>query len=57
MCFLKEILSWLKYDEKMVSLYNFRSYFFPLGEVNWSFSKLLTRGNNYRKMLVDFFSK
>jgi hypothetical protein len=27
----------------LVSLHNFRSYFFPLGEVNASFSNLLTR--------------
>ena len=29
--------------------------FFPLGEVDGSFSKLLTRANNYRKILSDFF--
>ena len=32
-----------------------RTYFFPLGEVNTSFSNLVTRGNNYRKVLCDFF--
>ena len=43
--------------KKMVSLYNFRSYYFPLDEVNRSFSNLLTRANNYRKMLSDFFEQ
>ena len=43
--------------KKLVSLYNFRSYFFPLGEVNGSFSNLLTRANNYRKTLSDFFEQ
>jgi hypothetical protein len=32
-----------------------RSNFFPLGEVNGSFLKLVTRANNYRKILWDFF--
>ena len=32
-------------------------YFFPFGEVNASFLNLLTRANNYRKFLSDFFSK
>jgi hypothetical protein len=41
--------------KNLVSLHNFRTYFFPLGEVNRSFSKLLTRANNYRKILSDFF--
>ena len=41
----------------MVSLYNFRTYFFPLGEVNASFSNLLTRANNYRNFLSDFFEQ
>ena len=31
-----------------MSLYNFRTYFFPLGEVQASFSNLLTRANNMR---------
>ena len=41
--------------KKSVSLCIFRRYFSPLGEVNGSFSKLLTRANNYRKILSDFF--
>ena len=41
--------------KKLASLYNFRSYFLPLGEINGSFSNLLTRANNYRKILGDFF--
>ena len=41
--------------KKLVSLYNFRSYFFPLDKVNGSFSNLLTTANNYRKILSDFF--
>jgi len=41
--------------KNLVSLYNFRSYFFPPGEVDGSFSNLLTRANNYRKILSDFF--
>ena len=40
---------------KLVSFYNFRTYFFPHGEINASFSNLLTRANNYRKFLLDFF--
>ena len=43
--------------KKMVLLHNLRTYFFPLGEVNASFLNLLTRANNYRKFLSDFFSK
>ena len=31
--------------KKLVSLNNFRTYFFPLGEVNASFLFLLTRAN------------
>ena len=31
-----------------MSLYKFRTYFFPLGEVEASFSNLLTRANNTR---------
>ena len=37
------------------SLYDFRNYIFPLGEVEVSFSNLLTTANNYRKILSDFF--
>ena len=58
----KFVLAILKYinsqnmmKKKLVSLYKFRSYFFPLGEVNGSFSKLLTRANNYKKNLCEFF--
>ena len=39
----------------MASYYDFRRYFFPLGEVDGLFSKLLTTANNYRKNLSDFF--
>ena len=52
---LKYINGYNMMKKKLVSLHNFRSYFFPLGEVNGSFSKLLTRANNYRKILCDFF--
>ena len=31
-----------------MSIYKFRTYFFPLGEVQASFSNLLTRANNTR---------
>jgi hypothetical protein len=41
----------------LVSLTNFRTYFFPLGEVNASFSYLLTRANNYRRFLSGFFKQ
>ena len=41
--------------KNLASLYNFRSYFLPLGEINGSFSNLLTRANNYRKILGDFY--
>ena len=33
------------------------SYFFPPGEVNRSFSNLLTRANNYRIILSDIFKQ
>ena len=58
----KIVLANLKYinsqnmrKKNLASLYNFRSYLFPLGEINRSFSNLLTRANNYRKILGDFF--
>ena len=62
-CFLEKDLSWLvqnvsivKIDENfLVLLYNFRTYFFPLGNFNASISNLLTTANNYRKFLSDFF--
>ena len=41
--------------KKLVSYYDFRHYFFPLGEFDGSFSKSLTRANNYRNFLCDFF--
>ena len=44
-------------EKSVMSLYDFRTYFFPLGEVEVSFSNLLTRANNYRKFLSVFFSK
>ena len=34
--------------KSLKSLYKFRTYFFPLGEVQASFSNLLTRANNMR---------
>ena len=34
----------------------FRCYFFPLSEVDRSFSKLLTRANSYRKFLCFFLA-
>ena len=44
--------------KKLVSVYNFRTYFFPLGEVDVSFSNLLSTAiNNFIKTKVDFFSK
>ena len=33
--------------KKLASYYDFRRYFFPLGEVDGSFSKLLTTANNF----------
>ena len=52
---LKYINGYNMMKKNLVSLHNFRTYFFPLGEVNASFSNLLTRANNYRKFLCDFF--
>ena len=44
--------------KKLVSVYNFRTYFFPLGKVDVSFSNLLSTAiNNFIKPKVDFFSK
>ena len=43
---LKYINSYNMMKKKLVSLYNFRTYFFPLGEVEVSFSNLLTRTNH-----------
>jgi hypothetical protein len=58
----KFVLAHLKYindynmmKKNLVSLHNFRTYFFPLGEFNASFLNLLTTANNYRKILGDFF--
>ena len=42
---------------KDTKLYTFRTYFFPLGEVTASFLNLLTRANNNRKILCDFYTK
>ena len=42
--------------KNLVSLHNFWTYSFPLGEVDTSFLNLLTTANNYRKFLGDFFS-
>ena len=53
----KNINSQKMIKKKLVSLYNFRSNFFPLAEVNGSFLNLLTRANNYRKILSDFFEQ
>ena len=39
----------------MIKKFFWCHYFFPLGEVNTSFSNLLTRANNYRKFLCDLF--
>ena len=52
---LKYINSQNMMKKNLASLFNFRSYFFPLGEINRSFSSLLTRTKNYRKILGDFF--
>ena len=41
--------------KSVMTLYSFRTYFFTLGEVQASFSNLLTTANNYRKFLCDFF--
>ena len=42
-------------EKSVMSLYDFRTYFFSLGEVEVSFSNLLTTANNYTKILSDFF--
>ena len=42
-------------EKSVMSLYSFRTYFFTFGEVQPSFSNLLTTANNYRKILCDFF--
>ena len=52
---LKYINDYNMMKKNLVSLHNFRTYFFPLGEVKASFSYLLTRANNYRRFLCDFF--
>jgi hypothetical protein len=54
---LKYINGYNMMKKNLVSLHNFRTYFFPLGEVNASFSYLLTRANNYRRFLCDFFKQ
>ena len=45
---LKHINSYNMRKKSAMSLYDFRTYFFPLGEVQASFSNLLTRANNMR---------
>ena len=52
---LIHINSYNKRKKSVMSLYSFRTYFFTLGEVQASFSNLLTTANNYRKFLCDFF--
>ncbi len=52
---LKHINSYNMKKKSTMSLYDFRTYFFPLGQVEVSFSNLLTTANNYRKILSDFF--
>ena len=52
---LIHINSYNKRKKSVMSLYCFRTYFFTLGEVQASFSNLLTTANNYRKILCDFF--
>jgi hypothetical protein len=55
---LKYINSYNMMGKKLGSVYNFRTYFFPLGEVDVSFSNLLSTAiNNFIKPKVDFFSK
>ena len=54
---LKYINGYNMMKKNFLSLHNFRTYFFPLGEVNASFSYLLTRANNYRRFCVIFLSK
>ena len=49
------INSYNKRKKSVMSLYSFKTYFFTLGEVQTSFSNLLTTANNYRKFLCDFF--
>ena len=44
-------------EKSVMSLYSFRTYFFTFGEVQPSFSNLLTTANNYRKILCDFFEQ
>ena len=44
--------------KSVMSLYDFRTYFFPLGEVAASFLNLLSTAiNNFIKWKVNFFSK
>jgi hypothetical protein len=52
---LKYINGYIMMKFFLVSLHNFSTYFFPLGEVNASFLNLLTTANNYRNFLGDFF--
>ena len=44
--------------KKLVSVYNFKTYFFRLVKVDISFSNLLSTAiNNFIKTKVDFFCK
>ena len=55
---LKHINSYNMRKKSAMSLYDFRTYFFPLGEVAASFLNLLSTAiNNFIKWKVDFFSK
>ena len=55
---LKHINSYNMRKKSAMSLYDFRTYFFPLGEVAASFLNLLSTAiNNFIKPKVDFFSK
>jgi len=41
--------------KSVMLLYDFMTYFFPLGEVQASFLSLLTKANNYGKKISDYF--
>ena len=54
----KHVNSYNTRKKSAMSLYDFRTYFFPLGEVAASFLNLLSTAiNNFIKWKVDFFSK
>ena len=55
---LKHINSYNMRKKSAMSLYDFRTYFFPLGEVEASFLNLLSTAiNNFITRKVIFFSK